>query len=184
MSPDTVQIGSLVISKTLFDILVPLVSGLIGTITGGFITYLTTRAIEGRKWQREKEEKLKEQKREAISVALEWIAPLDQSLTQASIASSAFQQGDIDQEKFLKDYPYVISSLTTLDPPARLRVMLPENSYAMSLEVIRGIDELKSLALRGRMKSFMACTKLVSALRQKIDKLDSYLKEEYLKTFS
>ncbi len=183
MPPDTVQLGSWTISKALFDVIAPLLSGLIGTLTGGLITFLVTRATEDRKWQREIRYKAQEERREAIAIALEWIAPLEQALTKASLISNSFQFGRIDQQRFLGDYPDVISRLTKLDPPARLRVFLPKDAYSISFEVIDGLEQLKHLSFDG-LETFKACSDLVTSLREKVQKLQTYLEEEYRKTFN
>lgn len=47
MPPDVVQIGPFIISKVVFYTAVPLIS----VVMGGLITYLTTRAIENKKWE-------------------------------------------------------------------------------------------------------------------------------------
>ena len=181
--PDSVQIGSLVVSKPLFDVVVPLISGLVGTLTGGLITFLVSTATDNRKWRREKGYKLQEQRREAIGIALEWIAPLQQALTKASLVSSAYQFRRIDRAKFSKDYPYVISSLVELEPSAKLRALLPKDAYRMSFEIIHGLEELKHLSLEG-LETFKACSDVVSALRAKVENLQSYLEEQYRATFS
>ena len=84
MPPEFVQIGPIVISKVVLDVLAPL----FGTVIGGFITYFTTRATENRKWKQQKEDQLPEQRREAIALSLEWITPIDLVLYRASTAVS------------------------------------------------------------------------------------------------
>jgi hypothetical protein len=172
----------LIISKAVFNVIAPLISGLVGTLTGGLITFLVTNSIENRKWRRETEYKLKEEKREAFAVALEWIAPLQQSLTKASLVRSAYQFGRIDQERFLERYPDVIPSLTKLDPPARFRAVLAKDAYALSFEIIYGLDRLKDLSMQG-IAAFEDCADLESELREKTGKLEDYLQEQYLDTF-
>ncbi|GEM_PF-6001964 len=81
---DSVQIGSLVISRAVFDVLSPL----IGVIIGGLVTYFTTRAVEDRKWKREIRYEKQKELREGIAVALEWINPLHNALTRASLMST------------------------------------------------------------------------------------------------
>jgi hypothetical protein len=147
MLPDTVQIGSLQISKTLFDVLVPLISGFLGTFVGGFITYFVTKASENRKWQKEKNDLFQEHKRKALAIVLEWIGLLQKALSDASFLSSRFQRGIIDHESFVRDFPYVISVLKENEPPASFRVMLPEDVYSLSREIVDGIEKLKYLVL-------------------------------------
>jgi len=187
MPPDIVQIGPLVISKSLLDVVSPLV----GTLIGGLITYLATIAVENRKWRREKKDKLQEQKREAFACALEWITPIDIALNRASMLISSYQWQRIDKNKFLRDFPDLISSLPP-DLPAHLRIFL-EDAYPKSLEIVRGFDDLKFTALMRRetiadtetfIEAIEQCNELISDLHTKLDSLSNYLREEYFKTFS
>jgi hypothetical protein len=53
MGNDLVQIGNLFFSKTILDVLAPL----IGKIIGGAITYFATKKLERIKWEKERKEK-------------------------------------------------------------------------------------------------------------------------------
>lgn len=66
MQTDGTKIGPIELSR-IIDTLLPL----IGVVIGGLITYLTTRALESRKWQQEKKDKLRERQREALALALD-----------------------------------------------------------------------------------------------------------------
>lgn len=70
-----------------------------------------------------------------------------------------------------------------MDPPAHLRVILPEDANPMSWEVIDGLEELKLLSLEG-MSTFKTCSDLAADLMTKVKQLDDYLAEEYRGTFS
>ena len=180
MPPDTVQIGSLVISKSLLNVVFPL----IGTLIGAFITYLTTTAVENRKWQREKKDKLQEQKRDAFADALEWITPTNNALISACGLVFAYLRHDINEDQFLGDFPDLLRSLP-IDPPAHLQIFLGD-AYPQSMEIVRGLRDLRVMALRRReitLEAIQQCSQLISDLEAKSDNLRSYLREEYLKTF-
>ncbi len=186
--PDVIQIGKWVISKTAFDVLVPLLSGLIGVLAGGFVTYLTSKSIEDRKWNRELKYKRQEEKRKSIAMALEWIEPLQQALSKAMLLSSRYQMyGDqppmgISQEEFNQKYPDVISTLAKHDLPANLRVLLPGDAYKKSFEIIAGLEDLRILPLRG-IKEFGKAGDLINSLQTKLDSLQQALSDEYEKTY-
>ena len=78
MPDDVVQIGPIIISKVVFDVLTIIFS----VVVGGLITYLTTRKVEIQKWEQQKKDKRQEQYREAIAKALDWIAPMESALIQ------------------------------------------------------------------------------------------------------
>jgi hypothetical protein len=178
MPPDTVQIGSLLISKSILDIVFPL----LGTLIGGFITYLATSVIENRKWKRERVGKLQEQQREAVARALDWMVPLSSALIQVESLTSALQSNSIDEEQFRNKYPDVISTLAKMDPPSHMIVMLPESAYARGHEILMGFERLKALNLMSHSSN--ECFDMVSTLRAMINGLQDYLRQEYLKTFA
>lgn len=177
MPPDTVQIGSLVISKSLIDVLLPL----LGTLIGGLISYLATTAAEDRKYRREKKDRLQEQQREALALALEWIEPIGNALTRATSVSRSLQMHLIDENQFLHDYPDLIASLANMDPPARLRVFLPKDAYPTVNEIVSELDTIKAKALSHG--TLMECIELGADLSVKLGNLKNYLEDEYRKTF-
>lgn len=188
MPQDTIQIGTLVISKAIFDVLVPLISGLVGVLSGGLITYLTTRSIEDRKWRREITYKRQEEQREAIALVLEWIPPLQAALSKAMLMSTRYQmQGNdpaerMTQEEFMREYPHVLSELTKYDLPGRLRVLIP-GAYDQSFQIIEGLNQLRSLSL-SRMKTFEEAGKLVADLHTKLERFRHSMADAYLQTYS
>jgi len=176
-----VQIGPLVISKSLINVLIPLIGTLIGTLIGGLISYLAITAAEDRKYRREKKDKLQEQQREALALALEWIMPIENALTRASLLGTSFQRHLIDEHKFRHDYPDLISSLANMDPSAHLRVFLPKDAYPRVYEIVEGLHTLRSMALRH--ETLMECIELEADLSIKVGNLKTYLEDEYRKTF-
>jgi hypothetical protein len=54
MNQEWIQIGNYLISRYALDILVPLLSGLVGTVVGGTIAFLSVRSSANRKWNQEK----------------------------------------------------------------------------------------------------------------------------------
>ncbi len=139
MPTDVIQIGSFTISKVVFDAFIIILS----VVTGGLITYLTTRAIENQKWIQQKKDKQQEQYREAIALALEWIAPIDNALIHIQSISAAFIGNRITRGEFQKQWPHLLNELSRLDRamPARLKVLLPQNFYD-GLGIVNDIDDL------------------------------------------
>ena len=185
MPPDTVQIGSMVISNSLLNIIFPLASGWIGVLIGGLITYLTTMAVENRRWQREKKDKLQQERRDAFACAREWMVPTSNAVISAHSLVSAYSRNDINEGQFLSDFPDLLWSLPT-DPPAHLEVFLGD-SYRQLMEITRGLRDLKVMALRTHgtsLEAIQQCSQLLDDLQAKSDNLKRYLGEEHLKTFA
>jgi hypothetical protein len=139
MPNDVVQIGPIIISKVVFDVLTIIFS----VIVGGLITYLTTRAIEIQKWEQQKKDKKQEQYRGALAMALDWIAPIESALTQIESISTSYIWKHISREEFQKRWPDLLSKLSTLEKaiPARLQVLLPFATYN-GLQIVKQIEEL------------------------------------------
>jgi len=177
MSSETVQIGSFVISKTLVDVVFPL----LGTVVGGLIASMTAMCLENRKWKREKQGRLREQERQALSYALAWLTPIEVAVIRATGTASALQRLVIDEEEFRREYPNLLSLLPN-DPPAHLQVLLPDNFYPRVCEIRRIVDEeLHARALKPRNQQ--ECFKLAMRLYSEIDLLRKELHARYLKTF-
>jgi hypothetical protein len=139
MPNDVVQIGSIIISKAIFDVFTIIFS----VIVGGLITYLTTRAVEIQKWEQQKKDKRQEQYREALAMALDWIAPIESAMIKIETISSSYIMKHISKDEFQKRWPNLLSTLSTLDKaiPARLQVLLPTAAYN-AIQIITQIDEL------------------------------------------
>jgi hypothetical protein len=197
-SPETIQIGSFIVSKAAFDAIVPFIAALIGTLVGGLTTYLATNAAEKRKWERETTYELMKEQREAIASALEWIAPLKTALTAASLRVSGLRWGRIDPDDFRRDWPRMAKTLSSMeDPPARLQAVLPPYAYERSLSIARGLEDLglyhsHELAIDSEEgipskedweDRFKASTEHIVNLRKILEQLEKDLIEDYRKTF-
>jgi phosphate/sulfate permease len=186
MPPETVQIGPLIISKVVLDVLAPL----IGTLVGGFITYISTRTVENRKWEQQKRDKFQEQRREAIALALEWLDPIRSALSKATLITSSKLFNRRSDEDFRKSWPNLLATLSQMDPPARLQVMLPQNTYERGLHIIHGLDELRSFLLIDQptnkeelQAKFEQCSHHLSVLQNTLRSLEKDLTDEYKRTF-
>lgn len=145
MPTDVVQIGSFIISKVVFDAFIIILS----VVSGGLVTYFTTRAIENQKWIQQKKDKQQEQYREAIALALEWIAPIDNALIHVQSLSAAYMNNRIIRGEFQKRWPRLLNELGALDRamPARLKVLLPQKFYE-GFDIVNDIDDLYFYLLR------------------------------------
>ncbi len=189
MPPDTVQIGPLIISKVIIDIFAPL----LGAVIGGLIAYLTTRAIENRKWEQQKKDKLQEQRREAIALALEWLEPIDNAVMHAGMLTSAFQCKNISRDDFLRQWPDLLTTLASKAMPTRLRVLLTPELSQVGLQICRKLDDLRTLNLRSEpapstpkdewLESFSQCIKKTTEIQQILEKYRGDLIAEYKNTF-
>ena|SRR5258707_4268073 len=134
MPPDVVQIGPLVISKTVIDVL----AALIGTLIGGFIAYLSTRAIEDRRWKQQKQDKLQDQRREALALMLEWLEPIGMSLSKAIDLVELYERRNLDKDALDEAWPDLLSVLATKAIPIHLKIVIPTELYNRGYEIQRG----------------------------------------------
>lgn len=184
--PDTVQIGSFIISKVIIDVFAPL----LGTLIGGLITYFSTRAVENRKWEQQKRDRLQEQRREASAIALEWLDPIRNALTKASLISSASLYERRSAEELRKSWPDLLTALSRMDPPTKLQVLLPASTYERGLQIIHGLDELRTFTIFNTPSKpedwqvrLEQCTKHIATLQNILSSLEKDLLEEYQQTF-
>lgn len=143
MQNDIVHIGSFTISQGVLNVIGPLA----GTVVGGLITYFVTRAIECQKWKQAKQERLSEICRQGMAQALEWLDPIELSISEASMRVSSILHGSIEYEEVFKTWPNLISQLAKMDIPARVRVLLPEDLYPRGHQIFRELEELRSKAV-------------------------------------
>jgi hypothetical protein len=175
---NTVQVGALTVSKSIVDALFPL----LGVIIGGLVTYYTTRSLESRKWKLEKDQKIKEQKREALALALEWVSPLRNEVIRASGVSIAYQKGTITEEEYRKRQP-TSTGLPIVDPPAKLRVFLPADIYPKLLDIVRSFDDLYYDGFCQREGGLVEVLGKNTELKRKLDEMEDRLVSEYRATF-
>ena len=168
------------------DTLLPL----IGVLIGGLITYLTTRALDGRRWQREKKDRLQERQREALALALDWLAPIEAAWIRASGSALSLIHGRISEDEFLNRWPDLLSALSKRDIPAPLRVLLPHTAYEKGFEIIEHLDALNDFSLAAQArdgKSILeTCDQFVQhekQFKQTLKMLEQELVEAYKKTF-
>ncbi len=191
MPPDVVQIGPFIISKVVFDVLVPLLSALFGTLIGGLVTYLAARAIENQKWQQQKENKLKEDSREALAIMLEWLDPIGLSLQKASRLVFKFQWTNDDHDLLSDKWPNLLNELAARDVPIRLQVLIPPELYERAFKIHQGLEELKDYALfspqpesqQETMQNIKKSLEQVENLQQILSKFRADLIEAHNKTY-
>lgn len=181
MDSDLVYIGSFAISKTLLDVLAPL----LGTLIGGLITYLSLRGIESHKWKQEKADRYLEQIREAIAITLEWIHPINDALTTASLKVSGMRFLRVEKEKYLKDWPDLVNKLSKMDPPVRLQVFLPDYAYKRVLKIARLLDSLLILneSQRDSTVNWDESLKILNQANELARTLQEDLEKEFLDTY-
>jgi hypothetical protein len=166
---------------------------LLSIIVGQVTTYFIMRNIERQKWQQEKKEKLLEIKRDAIAAALEWIEPMRNAQIRAESLVIAAIHGDFDHEKFLKKFPYLIGELVKKEIPAKLRAVLPDTIYPSGHRIVREFEETRVLGvkygeeatiMKKPLAGFQECSKKLDTINQKIEALETELRNEFQKTFN
>jgi hypothetical protein len=165
---------------------------LLGVAVGGLITFITMLTVEHKKWQQERKEKLLSLKREALAAALEWIVPMRNAEIRASSLLMAAIHGTIDDERFLKEFPYLLGELVKKDLPANQRAVLPDDVYSRGHRIVRELDEICYLGVKygqeARIKGkplagFQECSAKLNAISQQINDLETELGKEFRSTF-
>ena len=128
--------------------LLGILGSLAGTLVGGYIAFAASRSAQRQRWKYDRLEKRAELERVALSAALDWISPMRDGYIKAASLVSAAIRGDIEEERFSKDYPNLLLEFTEMDLPGDQRAVLPEGVYARGIKVIQNIDELRYLGLR------------------------------------
>ena len=190
MHPDTVQIGSLVISKSIFDALMVM----LGVITGGLIAFLTTTAIEKKRWEAQKADRTQEHRREALALALEWIPPIELALEKAVMLASGYLRNETSEKEFSRQWPNLLHELAIRDLPMRLNVLVPDSIQQRTNAIIEELRSLQSFTFSVKpvrnvdqsewMKRFHAFSDQASKLRNEFTLLKQELISEYKKTFA
>ena len=190
MPTDFVQIGSFTVSKTVFDVFTIILS----VITGGLVTYFTTQAVEKQKWKQQKKDRQQEQYREALAFALDWLAPIETALIHIESLSSAFIMCRITQSDFQTRWPNLLSELSRIDRaiPAKLKVLLPENTYD-GMDIVYKINELYSFLLSTEpseqrndntlLERMQNTVEQITAIKKSFENYKNSLIDEYKKTY-
>lgn len=135
MSQEWIQIGNYLVSRYALDILVPLVSGLLGTMVGGTLAFLSVRASANRQWSQERKDRLLVERRQALASALEWFDPFRMAVMRARLLTESYMRGMINEDAFRAQWPNLIGHPGIKDPPTKLQVWLPANTYNKTLEI-------------------------------------------------
>jgi hypothetical protein len=172
--------------------LVPLAGPLIGALVGGAISTMTAVAIERQRGKREKAEKRAELRREALTAALEWIAPMRNTYIRGSGVAMAVARGVADEDTVRERFPDMLSVLTPLGLTGVQRAMLPDGLYERGHEIIRMMDDLRSSTLneagskhiqRPPLSGIDECLAKTTIIERAILKLENDMRAERRKTF-
>ena len=189
MNPETVQIGSLVISKSVFDALMVMS----GVVVGGLMTYLTTRSIENKRWEAQKQDRLQEHRRQALGLALEWIPPIELAVENAAMIASDYLDNQTSETEFVKKWPNLLHELAKRDLPMRLNVLVPISIQQQTDAIVDEVRFLQSYTLSVKwtrkaeqtewLNNIQVFKNRVAELRARLSRLKADLKLEYDKTF-
>lgn len=179
-------------TEELMSKLLTMAGPLLGALVGGLIASLTAWSLERQRWRHERQEKLLSLRREALAAALEWIEPMRNAETRASSLVMAAIRGDFDNEKFLKEFPYLLGELVKKDLPANQRAVLPHNLYERGHQIVRDMDQLTYLGVKfgqeatvmGKpMAGFQECSNKLETIDKQISELENDLREAFRRTF-
>ena len=167
--------------------IVSIAGTLLGVVAGGLLSIITER----QKWRHDRQEKLAALRRDGLAAALEWIEPMRNANSRASSLVMAAIQGEIDDERFYKDFPNLIGVLAKQDLQANQRAVLPEDVYPRGLRIVKELDELYTLGVRygqiSRVKrkpmaGFQECSAKLEAVGKHISQLEADLRKSYIET--
>lgn len=188
MPNDLLQIGSFYFSKTLLDVLAPL----LGTLIGGLITFLTTRKLEMMKWDKERKDKLNEQYREALGMVMEWLDPFEIAIAELGILFNRLLDKNVSIVEFDKVYPRLLTELGRRNPPRRLQAILPDDVYKRSKDIEKSIVEFKlkvevdfiyPIPTEKPIDKFYEYRSMLEQINELVKDYTAYLNQEYIKTF-
>ncbi len=126
MQTDTIQIGTLVVSKYVIDVLAPILQ----TILGALIAYISIKAANSQRWQQEKHDKLQEQRRKALEIALDWIEPLRPAISKLEVYQPALT---------------LMAELNKIQLTPKDRILLPQGIYPRTLKLAADIQSFNPL---------------------------------------
>lgn len=182
MGSEIVRIGSLEVSKSILEVVFPL----LGVVIGGLVTYLVTSAAERQRWRQAKQDRLAEAQRGGISIALKWLDPMDRAISRANLLLSTHLHGEMEHEEFMVRWPRLLDELTEHDIPKELRVLLPDGLYIRGNRIVRKLDEVRTLAVRfGKtpFRGLQECGAKLDAIAAEVKQLDQELAEMYRETY-
>jgi hypothetical protein len=189
MDQEWIQIGNYLISRSALDILVPLVSGLLGTIIGGTIAFLSVRASSNHKWNQERKDRLLMERREALASALEWFDPFRMAVMRARLLTESYMRGMINEDGLRSQWPSLIGHPGIKDPPAKLQAWLPPDSYDKSLEIMGQFEKYVSKIDRQGAKpeawseQFGRYSDFFDGLEKQLKRFEDEVIAEYKHTF-
>jgi len=175
--------------KDTLDIIIPLVSGLLGTIIGGLITYFSVRASDNRKWEQAKIDRLSSEHQEAIAMALEWCEPFRKNILKARLLTGSFLQQWLELDELRSQWPNLLENLAQQNLPAKLQVWLPPDTYQKALHIaaklnnfISNIDPfpLKTEEWRERFNQYSI---FFNGLNEELEVLEMELSKAYKQSF-
>ena len=189
LQTDPNQFGQILAALTL-----PLPSLLLGVGTGSIATYFVVKAVDQKRWNREKADRLETVRRDAIARALLWLEPMQDCVGKADTSIAAFLRSEMDEETFVNQYPSINEKLEELTIPADLRVLLPEGTEASRDNVARTLSYIRFRAssvwlpeVRREEKKidgiFEECGRLLNEVSELINDLARKLRAEYVRTY-
>ena len=140
MNQEWIRVGNYLVSRYALDILVPLISSILGTMLGATIAFLSVRASANRKWNQERKDRLLVERRQALASALEWFDPFRMAVMRARLLTESYIRGMINEDSFRAQWPNLIGHPGIKDPPTKLQAWLPPNIYKKSLEIFADFE--------------------------------------------
>jgi hypothetical protein len=184
---DTILIGGYCFFKSTFDILIPVITAIIGVIVGGWIANYSSSTLQKREWKRQDFIEQAKPKREAIEIALQWIQPMRSYLIKAEAVASSYLFGHLNIDELRERYPRLITNkLVEFDVPAHLIPYLPEHTYDRGYLVNKLFEdyyyELQD-ADKSKPQDNLVLTRQSQVIREIITKLETELQAEFDSTF-
>jgi hypothetical protein len=176
-----------------FDRILDVAGPLVGALIGGLGTYLATRAVEIRRWNQQKKDRLAEAKRNALTKTLDWLDPMDRAVSKLHLQVSALLEFKFDgAAEPLEVQSKLISELAQTHVPSELRLLLPSDLFSDSQHLLGNFSQVcadavrwaqKCQAERKRNVGLEDRSQKLDELRKQLEGLREKLKHAYLATF-
>ncbi len=120
-----------------------LLSGFIGVLVGGIVTYLATSLIESQKWKQQRQDRHTDDRRAALQKAVEWIAPIEFAVVRAHAASGLAEEG----------WLHFVSEVAALQGRPPDTFLLPpdlQNTQSMIMQQLTSLQFVEEAFSQGR----------------------------------
>ncbi|MCC7020681.1 MAG: hypothetical protein IT332_13045 [Ardenticatenales bacterium] len=145
----TLQTASSLTQSGVPDFVWQAILSLLAVGVGAAISYFFTVRTEKKRIEAQRLDLFNHDRREAIGLALEWIAPLDLALMKATSLATRPMRDDTPRQELVRGWPDPLKDLKEKDLPARLQYLLPKGMSRRAISLCLELDQLRLNWLAG-----------------------------------